>query len=62
MLVDNAIAGQAVCFCIKPVRVKDVLSKEMFRKGMVLVSKTMKPKVSWEFEADVVILHHATTV
>lgn len=62
MQVSNAIAGQAVCFNIKAIKTKDVLTKDSFRKGMVLVAKSINPKISWEFEADVVILHHATTV
>ena len=62
ILVDKAIAGQAVCFSIKAIKTKDSITKDAFRKGMVLISKDISPKVSWEFEADVVILHHATTV
>ena len=29
---------------------------------MVLLCPSLHPKVTWEFEAEVVILHHATTI
>jgi GTPase len=41
---------------------KDQLKKNQFRKGMVLLDKALNPQSIWEFEAEVVILHHATTI
>jgi GTPase len=32
------------------------------RKGMVLVDERVQPAASWEFEADVAVLTHATTI
>lgn len=32
------------------------------RKGMVLVDEKMKPVASWEFDADIAILTHSTTI
>lgn len=32
------------------------------RKGMVLVDERLKPAASWEFDADVAILTHSTTI
>lgn len=32
------------------------------RKGMVLVAAEAKPAASWEFDADIAILTHATTI
>jgi len=60
--VDKAIAGQSACFNIKIQGKKDQLRKKDFRKGMVLVDDKLNPKSAWEFDAEVVILHHATTI
>ena len=32
------------------------------RKGMVLVDPQAHPKASWEFDADIAILTHSTTI
>ncbi len=32
------------------------------RKGMVLVDERLKPSASWEFDADIAILTHSTTI
>lgn len=32
------------------------------RKGMVLVDEVVKPVASWEFDADIAILTHSTTI
>lgn len=32
------------------------------RKGMVLVDEKAHPKASWEFDADIAILTHSTTI
>lgn len=32
------------------------------RKGMVLVDERLKPVASWEFDADIAILTHSTTI
>lgn len=62
-LVENAISGQAVCFNIKAVDNKKMqLKRTNFRKGMILVDKTSNPQSTFDFEAEVVILHHATTI
>jgi len=41
---------------------KDPLKRAWFRKGMVVVEGNSHPKPSWCFRAEVVILHHATTI
>jgi len=41
---------------------KKQIKKEDIRKGMVLLDKDGDHKSSWEFEAEVMILHHATTI
>lgn len=32
------------------------------RRGMVLVARELKPRAAWQFEAQLVILHHPTTI
>lgn len=60
--VESCISGQAVCFHIKSLDKKYVLKRNNFRKGMVLIDKASQPATVYEFEAEVVILHHATTI
>lgn len=59
---DQALAGQYACLSIKPVNKKDSLSRDDFRKGMVLIDPSLKPEPIWDFECEIVILHHATTI
>lgn len=61
-LVEEAISGQSVCFNIKGQGKKDQLKRSMFRKGMLLVDAKESPESIWEFDAEVTILHHATTI
>ena len=51
-----------MCFCIKSQVKKDQLKKKSVRKGMLLVDESLCPETAWEFEAEVVILHTATTI
>ena len=62
LIVEKAFAGQAVCFAIKSMVKKDTLKRTGFRKGMILLDKSINPKSVNDFEAEVVILHHATTI
>lgn len=41
---------------------KETLRRNNFRKGMILVDKDSQPQPIYDFEAEVVILHHATTI
>ena len=59
---EEAVAGEFACLAIKPANKKEVLSRDEFRKGMVMVDGNSKPESIWEFDAEVLILHHATTV
>jgi len=59
---EIAVAGQFACFSIKPTKNTDKLTREEIRRGMVLIDPALKPEPVWEFEADVVILHHSTTI
>ena len=60
--VEEAIAGTYACCAIKSTNKKEELSKEDFRKGMCLIDPVLEPVPSWEFDAEVVVLHHATTI
>ncbi|XP_057310974.1 GTP-binding protein 1-like [Hydractinia symbiolongicarpus] len=54
--VKEVRAGQTASFSLKKIKRQDI------RKGMVLVSRTLEPKATWEFDADVLVLHHPTTI
>ncbi|KAI6177385.1 Dgp-1 [Aphelenchoides bicaudatus] len=54
--VDTVHYGQSAAFAIKKI------SKKQVRKGMVLLSGTEQPKACWEFEAEILILNHPTTI
>jgi GTPase len=41
---------------------KDTLKRTGFRKGMIMLDKSITPTAINDFEAEVVILHHATTI
>jgi GTPase len=61
--VDVAISGQAVCFGIKSLDIKKFeMKRTHFRKGMVLLDKKTNPQSAQDFDAEVIILHHATTI
>ncbi len=61
--VDKVVAGQSACFAIRYQSVKrDPLKKANIRKGMILADKAVNPKAVWEFNAEVIILHHATMI
>ena len=38
------------------------VKRDKVRKGMVLVHECVNPKASWEFDAEIAILTHATTI
>lgn len=59
---EEAFAGSFCTFAIKAVNKKDELSKSDFRKGMCLLDPALDPFPVWEFEAEVFVLHHSTTI
>ena len=61
---DEAVAGEFACIAIKSLGKKEVnmLTRDDFRKGMVALDPSLKPISCWQFEAEVMILHHATTI
>lgn len=60
--VDEIDAGNSCCFQIKSADSKFPLKKENIRKGMVMLDKGSDYKTCRYFEAEVIILHHATTI
>lgn len=44
--------------CLFPLQIK----RSQIRKGMVLVSPSLNPTACWEFEAEILVLHHPTTI
>lgn len=56
MPVKECRGGQAASFSLKKIK------RSELRKGMVIVSEKINPQPSWEFEAEILILHHPTTI
>lgn len=54
--VGKVVAGQTAALALKKVK------RSQVRKGMVLVAEALKPQATWEFEADIAILTHSTTI
>ena len=48
--------GQTASFALKKVK------RSAIRKGMVLLSPKAELRATWEFEGQIVILHHPTTI
>lgn len=57
MPVKEVRSGQTASFALK----KQVKRSDI-RKGMVLVSSKLEPKSCWEFEGEILVLHHPTTI
>ncbi|XP_048576283.1 GTP-binding protein 1 [Nematostella vectensis] len=56
MPVKEVRGGQTASFSLKKIK------RSQIRKGMVMLDKRLKPQACWEFEAEVLILHHPTTI
>jgi GTPase len=54
--VKQVKAGQTAAIALKKVQ------RAALRKGMVLVDQSVKPKSCREFEAEVLVLYHSTTI
>ncbi|CAD7955379.1 unnamed protein product [Amoebophrya sp. A25] len=60
---SKAISGDHCSFSLRSVDAKEKFKKQHFRKGMVLLSHINDEPVAFrEFEAEIVILHHSTTI
>ncbi|CAM9920208.1 unnamed protein product [Ectocarpus sp. 4 AP-2014] len=60
--VKEANEGQSATFAVRSLNRRVALRRSTFRKGMVAIDGQDDPRATREFEADVVILHHSTTV
>lgn len=56
MPVASVAGGQTASFSLKKIK------RSTIRKGMVMISLQLEPRSCWEFEADVLVLHHPTTI
>lgn len=52
----QVVAGQTAAVALKKVK------RGAVRKGMVLVDERLKPAAAWEFDAEIAILTHSTTI
>ena len=49
-------SGQTCSFALKKIK------RSAIRKGMVMVAPELNPKATWEFEGEILVLHHPTTI
>ncbi|OQV25802.1 GTP-binding protein 1 [Hypsibius exemplaris] len=56
MPVSIVRGGQAASFALKKIK------RNQLRKGMVMVAPSLNPKACWEFETEMLILHHPSTL
>ncbi|XP_071961231.1 GTP-binding protein 1-like [Antedon mediterranea] len=57
MPVKVVKAGQTASFALKK-----QIKRSHVRKGMVMISPQTKPEACWEFEGEILVLHHPTTI
>ncbi len=48
--------GQTASFALKKIK------RSAIRKGMVMVAPALHPRATWEFDGDILVLHHPTTI
>jgi len=56
MAVATVRAGQTASFALKKIK------RSQIRKGMVMVAPSLNPQACWEFEGEILVLHHPTTI
>lgn len=56
MPVREVRGGQTASFSLKKIKRSNI------RKGMVMVSPELNPTACWEFEGEILVLHHPTTI
>ncbi|XP_062544890.1 GTP-binding protein 1 isoform X2 [Armigeres subalbatus] len=56
MVVRAVRSGQTASFALKKIK------RSQIRKGMVLVSPDIHPQACWEFDCEILVLHHPTTI
>ncbi|XP_052862064.1 GTP-binding protein 1 [Anopheles cruzii] len=56
MVVREVRSGQTASFALKKIK------RSQIRKGMVMVSPALNPQACWEFDCEILVLHHPTTI
>lgn len=56
MPVREVRGGQTASFALKKIK------RSHIRKGMVMVAPALNPQACWEFEGEILVLHHPTTI
>ncbi|KAI7690326.1 GTP-binding protein 1 [Sarcoptes scabiei] len=56
LAVKEVRSGQTASFALKKVKKNEV------RKGMMMLCPSLNPKSFWEFEGEILVLHHPTTI
>ncbi|KAI8435341.1 hypothetical protein MSG28_003666 [Choristoneura fumiferana] len=56
MQVAEVRGGQTASFALKKIK------RSQIRKGMVMVSPLLEPQACWQFEGEILVLHHPTTI
>ncbi|XP_076661318.1 GTP-binding protein 1 isoform X2 [Halictus rubicundus] len=56
MPVREVRGGQTASFALKKIK------RSQIRKGMVMVAPAVNPQACWEFEGEILVLHHPTTI
>lgn len=56
MPVREVRGGQTASFALKKIK------RSQIRKGMVMVAPALNPQAYWEFEGEILVLHHPTTI
>ncbi|OAD58181.1 GTP-binding protein 1 [Eufriesea mexicana] len=56
MPVREVRGGQTASFALKKIK------RSHIRKGMVMVAQVLNPQACWEFEGEILVLHHPTTI
>lgn len=52
----QVVAGQTAALALKKIK------RTAVRKGMVLVDEKLRPHACWEFNAEIAVLTHSTTI
>jgi len=59
---ESCAAGASCAAALRPLSRKDQLRRIDIRRGMVLVDPSLNPRAAARFEAQVLVLHHPTTI
>ena len=56
MPVTEVKSGQTASFSLKKIK------RSQIRKGMVMIQPALQPQCCYEFEGEILVLHHPTTI